>query len=261
MKNIVLPLAIIALILSACGPSATPTPTSSPTEVPSVTPSPTTTLTPTFTLTPTVTLTPTITPTPYPVLFRDDFEGTIDRYWIWVREDKQMWNLTSNPGWLEILTSPGWIGSEDVKNLLVRKAPNGNFGIETKLKFKPTRNFQIADLLIRQSPGDFIQFGRGFCGNLPCPGDGFYSDLSVNWAADPENFAVSAPATDTVYLRLLREGNNYTAYASEDGTSWMLIGTHTSEMKPIVVGLVVGGDTSAPPQPADFDYFVIFSLP
>jgi beta-xylosidase len=268
MKNILFIVLLTTFVLSACGtPAITPSPIPTNTQIPSATaipsktPSPTITLTPTITFTPTFTLTPTITPTPYPIVFRDDFEGSLDRRWIWVRENKQTWNLTSNTGWLEILPSSGFITSEDVENLLVRKAPRGNFGIETKLKFRPISNFQYAHLLIYQSPGDSIQFGRN-CVGLPNPGDGFYFDLSVNWENNPENFAVAAPTTDTVYLRLLREGNTYTAYTSEDGTIWILIGAHTSEMMPTVVGLVVGGlYSSTTPQPAQFDYFVIFSLP
>ena len=47
-----------------------------------------------------------------------------------------------------------------------------------------------------------------------------------------------------VYLRLLREGNTYSAYASGDDAVWNLIGQHTADMKPSLVGIVAGGDTS-----------------
>jgi len=260
MKKILFVVVLTVFVLSACGNPTTPAPIPTNTPIPSATIIPSITPSPTIAFTPTVTLTSTITPTPYPMVFRDDFEGSLDRSWRWIRENKQTWNLTSNTGWLELLTSSGHIGSEDVENILVRQAPSGNFGIETKLKFKPVSNFQMADLLIYKSPENFIQFGRAFCDILPCPGDGFYADLSANFEANPENFAVAAPATDTVYLRLLKEGNTYTAYSSEDGITWTLIGAHTSEMKPALVGLVAGQNSSTP-QPAQFDYFVIFSLP
>jgi len=49
---------------------------------------------------------------------------------------------------------------------------------------------------------------------------------------NPEYYPVSAPDSDTVQLRFRREGNTFTAYASEDGTNWQLIGTHRGEIDP-----------------------------
>jgi hypothetical protein len=78
--------------------------------------------------------------------------------------------------------------------------------------------------------------------------------------ADPKNFAVAAPETDQVFLRLRHDGDTFTAYASEDGTEWQLIGSHHGEIDPVFVGLVSGQSTSAP-APAQFDHFLVRELP
>jgi hypothetical protein len=76
---------------------------------------------------------------------------------------------------------------------------------------------------------------------------------------NPENYSIAAPGTDSVYLRLRREGDTFTAYASEDGSEWQLIGVHTGEIDPVFVGLVSGQATSTP-IPAQFDSFAIREL-
>jgi len=205
---------------------------------------------------------PTLVPTatPDPLLFRDDFDSALAEGWSWTKEDNRYWNLTSNPGWLEITALPGHVSEGTIRNMLLRSAPDGNFELETHLNFKPTGNFQIAGLLIYESGANFTQFGRAFCG--PCPaGDGYYFDMTIDNNFTGENFGTAAPTADTLYLRLRREGNTYTSYGSEDGINWKVIGTHTTDMTPAFVGLVSGQAVNSNPKPAQFDYFIINALP
>lgn len=242
---------LMILGLCACGVPATaqPVPTDTPVPLPTDTSAP-----------PTASLEP--SPTPDPLLFRDDFEGSLGEGWQWTHENKKYWSLTNNPGWLEIMARPGDVHNGSVNNLLLRQAPENNFELETKLKFKPTNNFQFAGPLIYDSAANFIQFGRAFCGaSSGCAGDGFYVDLTTDGNFNSENFATAAPQTDTVYLRLRREGNTFTAYSSEDGKAWKVIGAHDAEFQPQFVGLVAGQSVNAVPRPAQFDYFVINNLP
>ena len=256
MKNIkTFSLVALIWIMAACGSPATPI--SEP-----ISPQPTNTAIPVPTVTsipPTATLEP--SPIPNPLLFRDDFEGSLGEGWNWTRENKKTWSLTNNPGWLEIIASPGYVGGGNLDNILLRSIPEGNFEIETKVNFNPVGDYQLAGLLIYESATNYIQYGRAFC-DAPnvCANDGFYVDLVYDNNADPENFATSAQGTDLAYLRLRREGNKYTAYASHDGQEWQLIGEKISEMKPLFIGLMAGQAWSAP-QPAQFDYFVVNQLP
>ena len=246
MKNVMLYFFVFAFVLAACGTPVTPTPE------PTIPPLPTNTIVPTATLEP--------SPTPDPLLFKDDFEGSIDTEWQRVRENNKKWSLANNPGWLEIIAGSGSVGAGNLDNLLIRQIPEGNFELETKMMFKPVANFQIAGLLIYESAANFIQYGRAYCKNPQCVNDGLYMDMIMGGGFSGENFATSAPDADTIYLRLRREDNIYTSYYSEDGNKWNLVGAHTSEMNPLFVGLVAGQSTSGS-QPAQFDYFIINALP
>jgi beta-xylosidase len=194
-------------------------------------------------------------------LFRDEFDGVLDSGWQWYKEDKANWSLTNNPGWVEIMSGSGNVGDGTMDNNLLRPAPEGNFELETKLKFTPTENFQIAGLIIMESPANFIQFGRAFCNGGPCVNDGFYVDLISGGKFTGENYATPAPAVDTVYLRLRREGNIFTAYTSENGTEWKIIGSHNADFKPVTIGVIAGQAFNSVPKPAQFDYFAIYTLP
>lgn len=246
-KNILVAM-LIVFSISGCGILGTPVPTSTPIPSPTNTPAP-----------PTATLVP--SPTPDPLLFRDDFEDSIDGGWQWVREDSKTWSLTNNPGWLEIMARSGGVGDGNIKNLFLRQVPEGNFELETKMKFRPAGNFQIAGLLIYESAANFIQFGRAYCNSKPCVGDGFYIDSIAGGGFTGENFATEVFETDTVHLRLRREGSTYTAYASENGADWKVIGAHNNGMIPLFVGLVAGQSMGSASQPAQFDYFLINALP
>lgn len=240
---------ILILTLAACASPASEIPTATPLPPPTDTPIP-----------PTATATLEPSPTPDPLLFRDDFDSALAEDWSWTNEDAKFWNLTANPGWLEITALPGNVSDGTARNILLQNAPEGNFELETLLKFQPTGNFQIAGLLIYESGANFMQFGRAFCG--PCPaGDGYYFDLTLDGNFTGENFNTPAPATDTVYIGLRREGNTYTSYVSENGADWQIIGIHTSEITPAFVGLVSAQAVNSTPKPAQFDYFVINALP
>lgn len=252
MKKQFFVIGLMIFILSAC--SILSTPTSFPTN----TPVPTSTETP---IPPTATSTPEPSPTPDPILFRDDFEGSLKDGWQWIRENQKYWSLTNNPGWLEIMARSGSVSDGNVNNLLLYPAPEGNFELETRLNFKPTGNFQIAGLLIYESADQHIQFGRAFCNAPQCAGDGFYLDLITGGNFSSENFATRAPEVDTVYLRLRREGSTFTGYVSIDGKQWNLIGAHKIALQPLFVGLVAGQAVGSVPKPAQFDYFIITRLP
>jgi cytochrome c len=201
--------------------------------------------------------TPTPTPTPDILPYKDDFDGSIGPGWQWVKENKKMWSITNMPGWLEIIAGKGAVSA---RNLLLRPIPEGNFELETKLKFEPVANYQIAGLIIYYNTANLIQFGRAYCNRRPaCVDDGFYFDMNIKGKPLEGNFATPAPAMDTVYLRLRREGNTYTSSYSEDGSRWTQIGVHTSEMQPKSVGLAAGQSTIGS-LPAQFDYFVINKL-
>lgn len=236
MKKQILALFIFSLVLAACSSPAAPK--AEPTL-------PTIPIIPTNTTVPIPTVAP--SPTPDPLIFKDNFDGSIDPGWK-VQNVNKKTGLTNNPGWLEIIArSP--LGS---KNYLLRPIPEGDFELETKMIFEPVANFQIAGLIIFYSTTNYVLIGRASV----MGSDGFYMDLVKSGKLTGDNFATPAPGTDTVFLRLRREGNTYTSFYSEDGSQWIKIGVHESTMKPKSIGLAAGQSTSGS-RPAQFDYFVI----
>ena len=247
MKQLRVTLTLLVLFLAACG--GTPAPTVE------------TTVTPVIFATQTIP--PTTTATVAPFLFRDDFEGTLAAGWSWIGEDPTHWNLTEVPGSMRIILQPSNMNDGEPKNFLVREAPNENFEIATLAHFAPTSNFQFAGLLIYQSQGSAFQFGRSFAQcqfEAFCAGNAIYFDIMEGGAGGKPNFVTSVTSESQAFLRLQRKGTSYTGYYSEDGTDWIIIGTHESNIKPQFVGLIASQAYEAETT-ADFDYFTIEVLP
>ena len=247
----------VLLFLSAC--SLTPARPSNPslqiTPLASSTPTPV----PTNTVaSPTPTLTP--SPTPDPRFFRDDFEGTLDAGWSWVREDPENWNLTDLPGSLQINVAGGYVTAQTNPNLLLRPAPEGNFQIETQITFRPTRNFQFAGLIIYEDHSNFMQAGRAYCSSVGCAGAGLYMNYYQNGLLVKPDFGQRYGEIDPLLLRLSRRENTYTFEASTDGKVWFIVGSHTSTMNPVQIGLVTGQRMRGENLPAAFEYFEVRSL-
>jgi len=248
-------LCTLAVLTSACAsqppsPTNTPVPISTPTAAPSPTPLPSSTSPP-----PTATSTPTSTATPYPI-FRDDFAGTLQPGWTWLRENDSKWSLTSEPGFLRIVLE----GGSFHRNLFIREVESEDFEITTHVLFKPTTNFQIAALLVYQDDATMIKFGRAFCDvqNL-CVGNGIYFDNMQNAQFSGTNYATDTVLQDEAYLRITKIGSRLTGSYSEDGTNWMVIGVHESFMADPKVGLVAG-QSNVVGAIALFDYFTLMEI-
>ena len=191
--------------------------------------------------------------------FRDDFDGTMDTGWTWLKSAEPGYSLTHTPGLLRLnLSSGSFLGATHPENLLVRPAPGGDFELSTHLLFSPHNNFELAGLAVVFDDNSLLQLGRGFCytdgTSAACLGDGLYFDNIQNGAAVGGNFAAPAFLGLDYVLRLQRQGNTYTAsYTASDSTSGVL-GSHTVDKAPISIGLIAAQSTVASPY-ADFDYF------
>jgi beta-xylosidase len=200
-------------------------------------------------------------PTTDPNLFRDDFTESLDAQWSWVREDPLNWSLIDTPGSLQINVSRGYVPAHNNSNLLLRPAPGGNFQIQTQIKFRPRDNFQFAGLIIYESDSNFIQAGRAYCSSVGCIGEGLYMDYYKKGVVVKPNFGQIYKGIDPILLRLSRRENIYTFEVSTDGRVWFIIGSHTSDMNPLQIGLVAGQRLKGDHRNVVFDYFEVRSLP
>lgn len=241
---------LLSIVLAACA-SAAPSPAPTPSPAPSSTPVPTATKPP-----PTATSTPTATPTEIPV-FWDDFSGEFLPGWTWIRENDALWSLDSEPGFLRIVLT----GDHPPRNLLVRDVTHENFQIMTHIKFKPTSNYQFAGLTIRQDDDTTVSLGRAYCNTQNvCVGNGIYFDAVQNGQWTGKNFGTDTQVKDEAYLRIDKNRNTFTAYYSENGADWMLIGQHEVVMTDPKVG-IFAGQSFVVGQVALFDYFSVMEMP
>ncbi len=180
-------------------------------------------------------------------------EATLAPIWSWISENPAHWSLTAKPGYLRIITE------QPLKNILVQEAPLGNFEFRTRVQFQPTQNYQVAGLTVYTDDENFLRFGRAFCDSPApaCVNDGIYFDKIDQGVSIDPNYATALQMTGEVYLRLVRNGDTYTGYASPNGTSWTEIGSHTVSFKPDKIGLVASNQGQPAAQiNADFDFFI-----
>ena len=249
---------VILIIFPACNFLAPPTP--GPSEIIVIKPSPTATTIPSPTPT---AVPPTVSPVPTadPNFFRDDFDGNLAAPWTWVREDPNNWSLIDVPGALQITVAGGYVSAHTNANMLLRPAPPGNFQIETQITFNPRDNFQFAGLILYESDSDFIQAGRGYCRSFECVGEGLYMDYYKKGVLVKPDFGQPYRDVVPILLRLSRRVDTYTFEASSDGKVWFIVGSHTTDLNPLQIGLVTGQRLQGTNLPATFDYFEVRSLP
>jgi len=188
--------------------------------------------------------------------FSDHFNSAdLSSKWRWVRENPSKWSLKERPGFLTILTERGDTqGSHENKNMPLTDVVSSDFQVETKLEFDPTHNWQQAGLVVYKNDDAYIRitylYASDVGGNNIEMGKGMHGDFVK------ENFAFSS---STVYLRIIKSGNKYSGFASNDGQSFRLVKEFTYNLgeKPKVGLVAFNGDIDAGKLPAYFDYFKI----
>lgn len=184
-------------------------------------------------------------------VWRDDFnESALNPRWYWQNEDPAYWSLTENPGTLLIRTKTGY-----TPMYLLQDIPVGNFEIETYLDFTPVENFQGAGLTVYLDNNNILALIRAYCDQAWCSGNAIYFDHVENGEFIGSSYGTVVPNLSIIWLKLMREGSDYTAYYSENGTDWTMLGEHTIGFQPGSIGLDVHNSGSGPEIPAKFDYF------
>ena len=186
----------------------------------------------------------------------DGFDFTpLHERWFWIREDPSYWQPFA--GNLRI-TAKQTGGLPD--NILLQKAPEGDFVMSTYVTFTPTEDFQMAGLVVYLDDTHHLTLGRAYCTpGSQCVGSGIYFDHVDGGSFVGSNYATPTTAS-SVYLRLIKNGGTYTGYYSENYSDWILIGSHTPAFTPDSIGLTAHlGGQIASEIPADFAYFELFS--
>lgn len=191
-------------------------------------------------------------------VFVEEFLDELEPGWTWVNEDPARWTLDGESGWLEITAQ----SSPPIRNLLLRDTAwtGEDYAVETLLRFNPVSDFQFAGLVITgASPDtDRLQFGRAYCTDSVCVGNGLYFDRVKAGSFVGDNYAVELPSTEQYVLLSLEVWDNQVTarYSIDEGKTWQDLGTHPLDPGYTKVGILAH---NAPLQiTAGFEAFYLY---
>ncbi len=256
--------AVVLIVLLSTGCSSMQTNIVPEATIPSIEPSatalikidtqPTSTANPTQTLPPTETASPTNTALPPGVIFRDDFNGSLQPGWTWENENKDKWTFTDD-GMLQIIGQGESLLIENRQyNLLWLELPPGEFVVTVHLITKPFQDFHQAAIFLYEDPKNYVTINRGFCSPCATGGNGFFMDYKVSGAWGDYNYKTEA--TD-VYLRLESKGQTISGYFATEPGNWQRLGRFGNYFTFKKVGLGVSNCRSSSDVLALFDYFEV----
>ena len=172
--------------------------------------------------------------------------------WSWVRENPNCWEMKD--GELIILSEEEDIaqGSNSAGNILLQNA-NSDWTIETKVRClnaplqHPTRN---AGLVAYECDDNFVKLVRTATFNFRRQQDAGPTAGQLQLLVEEngqqksvENLSMEGIAgwEDDLWLRLVKQGDNYTAWYSVDGKKFVKMGTAKAVLEDIRVGVIACG--------------------
>ena len=201
------------------------------------------------------------------VLFRDDFNGSMESGWTWVRENPATWSLTATGLRIEIENGSlnvGGVYSKNYKNILLRSAPaNGDYTIEAKVNVELLEPYAKAGMVLYQDDDNYATFGLHRAGFAPytilirvASEHTVNGDYIFGSAEDLVNTSRTA-----VYLKLEKSGESFNFYYSRDGNNWIYHSKICILNFTPRIGLVAFDEsedqTSGLIEVAEYDYFEI----
>ena len=183
--------------------------------------------------------------------------STIGNQWNWVRENPADWNLSKKKGSLTITAMDGDIQSanNNAQNILLQNA-NTDWVIESKFSFsrKPTGFSQHGGLIAYQDDDNFIKLvygagGRGF-GRMGSNQSGsvFLVTEENGYTKNTATISMTDIIKDdvTLYLKLEKKNDSYTASYSIDGKEFQPVGSAEILLKDIKAGIIACEGTPDP---------------
>ena len=178
--------------------------------------------------------------------------------WHWVNEDPSTWSLTSNPGFMTISPRAGDIyqGSTDAKNILLQDAP-GDWTIETKIicSVRPHVPYQQGGLIAYQDMDNYIKLEWEATGS-----NSTIIQVCREVNGSPQATSINGNvvgSNNTLWFRMVKNGNQYTCYYSTDGENFTQVGTtYTLNFTNVKTGFIcINGSGTSTDLDVMFDYF------
>ncbi len=181
----------------------------------------------------------------------DNFRGTAPgSQWHWVREDPALWSLREKPGALTLTAGKGDIAqaANDAPNLLLQSA-NSDWTMEVRMTCAapPAAPAQNAGLVAYQCDDNFVKFVYAASFNFRRPADAGAAAGQLQLLVEENGLQksqLSLPLDgiikpdNVLYLRLVRQGDLYTAYYSVDGRKFEKAGEARAVLQDVQAGLI-----------------------
>lgn len=163
-------------------------------------------------------------------LFEDPFDSlSLDSKWNMTPNHSSRWSLSDSPGSLRLKG-----GAEPLQVFLDSLTPMKQFVLDMKNSYNPKASGSTGGLTVFINHNDFFHVEE-------------YYDAA-------QGITKTFP-----WLRLIRDYNTYTAYWSEDGTIWNIIGTEEFNRLAPKIGIFL--NSSASDDYLDIEHVHVFSLP
>lgn len=180
----------------------------------------------------------------------DEFKsGALGSHWNVIRRDDS--GLSIADGHLQIVAASGDInGAADNGANIVLQSANTDWTIETKLQTSavPAAPAQNAGLVVYQDDSHFIKlvyampaFRRGAqAAEAPAVGalQLYVEENGTAKSTANVNLAEAGVKDNTIWLRLVKEADVYTAYYSVNGSKWVMAGQVEVLLKDIQAGMI-----------------------
>lgn len=165
-------------------------------------------------------------------------EEGLKKDWTVVREDKEHWRLENGKGLVLNNQQAGLYGSGgDCKNIFLLEQ-TGDYTVETKITLSENfnTNFQQFVLLVYQDDDNYIKLNYGMNTGTGC------QFLFEKDGSEKKSFGVGL-SSQTVFLRMVKSGNVYSAYVSPDGNEFLQVGeSFEMELSSPKIGIAAHND-------------------
>ena len=191
------------------------------------------------------------------VLFEEEFAGSLDKGWSWVREFPPAWRLENDTLILDILPGSLWLNENGARNLLLRPVPvvdRPGFVAEVLLDCEPARQFEYAGLICYFDDDNWVAINKEYTTRTELVLLSENKGVPV-LPADGYGYAKSA-----VRLRMAVAGGKVVAsFRDPRRGPWYLIGECPlpASSKQLLVGLASGYGTKNGERKARFSEFRI----
>ncbi len=166
----------------------------------------------------------------------------------------------STDAWLQLFVPAGvdhdpWDeGNRAVR--IMQDANNVNFEVEVKFESLLTQTYQIEGVFIQEDVNNFLRFDFNYKNGQIINYVASFIDLTPSTRL---NSAISPTNTDAdpIWMKIKREGNQWTQWYSNDGNNWIQTVTFTHNLNVTSVGPFAGNatDSSSPAFTCNVDYF------